>query len=185
MHFRKPGVARYVHISTVKTNGNHSIHGDKISIGFFEMNDPLVAGQKRKFEDDHKSDEDTTSDESWSPSSDASSVVEREIHTRSRGRVTAVSGDINDIMDKADEEVNNESDFSSTTEEGEEEDDEESDEEEEDEEDTEDDGYSDDDSFVTSNEDEEESPDEEGGEPDGIESTTEEVQPPQEHDIVE
>ena len=111
---------------------------------------------------------DVSSDETWSPSSNGDD--EEEVHDqpppppqtttrqlRSKGPVTRPGDEMHAIMDKIDEVVDNESDFSSTTESEEEEDDEssENDEEEEDESDTEEDGYSDDDSFVTSGEEDE------------------------------
>ena len=121
---------------------------------------------------DGAEEEDVTSDETWSPSEDEMADDESggegentdaepkppQIQVtrvlRSRGPVARPGDEMHPIMDKIDEVIDNESDFSSTTDE-EEEEDEESDEddgeeEEEDESDTEEDGYSDDDSFVTS-----------------------------------
>ena len=109
--------------------------------------------------------ESTTSDETWSPSSENESSEEDEAEEgtvkepvavtrvlRSGGAVVRPGDEMHAIMDKIDEVIDNESDFSSTTDEEEEEDEESDDgeEEEEDESDTEEDGYSDDDSFVTS-----------------------------------
>lgn len=106
-------------------------------------------GDKRKREISSEDSED--SDSSWVASDEDSedTPVVREIHTRSRGPVEKVNADA--ILDRVDEVVNNESDFSTTTEEDEEEDEEEdAAEEEEEESSSEDDEYSDDDSFVTS-----------------------------------
>ena len=130
--------------------------------------------RKRKFEQtDSEEETSEETDSTWNQSScDDESEQEKAaevatldqvnvIHTRSRGVVVRNEG-VDAAMDKADEEVNNESDFSTDTdsEEDEEEDEEDEDdmdlEEEEEEEDTEDDGYSDDDSFITSDEDENE-----------------------------
>lgn len=125
--------------------------------------------------------EEGTSDETWSPSEDdmaddESGEEATEVETalppapvkrvlRSSGPVVRPGDEMHAIMDKIDEVIDNESDFSSTTEEDEEEDEESEDdgeEEEEEESDTEEDGYSDDDSFVTScDEDEEEEEDDE------------------------
>ena len=114
-----------------------------------------------------------TSDETWSPSSsDADIATEKESppppppirQLRSRGPVVRPGDEMHAIMDKIDEVVDNESDFSSTTESEDEDDDESSeneDEEEDEESDTEEDGYSDDDSFVTSGDEEEDDDDEE------------------------
>ena len=116
------------------------------------------AGTKRRLEMETSSDDESSSDESWSatPQSDDSEPVIRVIQTRSRGPAEKVDV-ADDAMAKADEVVNNESDFSSTTADEEEEDEDE--EEEEDEETSEeDDEYSDDDSFVTSTEGEDEDP---------------------------
>ena len=115
--------------------------------------------------------EDVTSDETWSPSSEDGDEESGEEQVavepppptrtlRSKGPVVRPGDEMHAVMDKIDEVIDNESDFSSTTEE-EEEDDEESEDdgeedEEEDESDTEEDGYSDDDSFVTSGDEEEE-----------------------------
>jgi hypothetical protein len=110
-------------------------------------------------------DESITSDETWSfPSSEnESSEDEKEEPApkllatrvlRSSGAVVRPGDEMHAVMDKIDEVVDNESDFSSTTDEEEEEDEESDDDgeedDEEDESDTEEDGYSDDDSFVTS-----------------------------------
>ena len=135
------------------------------------------ATRKRKFEaqEDDAADSATESesDSSWAPSSaeeegeeegeEPSPPVVSTYRTRSRGPAPPKPEDIDATMDRADEVVNNESDFSSTTSEEEEEEEEESveEEEEEEEEDTEDDGYSDDDSFVTSEEGDEEEEEEE------------------------
>ena len=123
---------------------------------------------------DSDENEGMTSDETWTPSSDDSGDESGEeaaveplpppVRTlRSKGPVVRPGDEMHAVMDKIDEVIDNESDFSSSTEE-EEEDDEESEddgeEEEEDEEsDTEEDGYSDDDSFVTSGEEDEEEED--------------------------
>jgi len=119
----------------------------------------------------------STSDDTWTPPSSeeeeegdsmVATVAPSTRQLRSRGPVPRlVADEVNPIMDKADEEVNNESDFSTTTDEDEEEEDEEEedddddDEEDDDESDTEEDGYSDDDSFVTSDEEEDDDADDE------------------------
>ena len=115
-----------------------------------------------------KVEEEGTSDETWSPSEDdmadnessededgatPTPTVPVKRALRSGGPVPRPGDEMHPIMDKIDEVIDNESDFSSTTSEEEEEDEESEDdgeEEEEDESDTEEDGYSDDDSFVTS-----------------------------------
>jgi hypothetical protein len=134
-------------------------------------------------------DEEGTSDETWSPSEDEMADDESGEDTetappptiptkrvlRSSGPVQRPGDEMHPIMDKIDEVIDNESDFSSTTDEEEEEDEESEDdgeEEEEDESDTEEDGYSDDDSFVTScDEDEAEEDDDEENEPEPTQTT--------------
>jgi hypothetical protein len=156
----------YVRAASEKTNRNHVIHRAKWAQALLQMTDD--ATRKRKFEAPHEEDDDSTteseSDSSWAPSSVEEEEGEEEVsppvvstyRTRSRGPAPPKPEDIDATMDRADEVVNNESDFSSTTSEEEEEEEEESaEEEEEEEEDTEDDGYSDDDSFVTSGDEEE------------------------------
>lgn len=125
------------------------------------------------------SDDDDASDESsvWAPSDygdaeEGGEACEDDVGgltssycTRSRGRAALLHSTEEDVkvaMDKADEEVNNESDLSSDTEsdvddeeEDEEDDDDDVSDEEEEEESEEEDDYSDDDSFVTSDEGEE------------------------------
>ena len=113
----------------------------------------------------------STSDDTWTPPSSedetpsadvATPVVTRQL--RSRGPVQRPLADaVNVIMDKVDEEIDNESDFSTTTDEDEEEEDDsdDDDDDEDDESDTEEDGYSDDDSFVTSGEEEDDDDEEE------------------------
>jgi X-linked retinitis pigmentosa GTPase regulator len=114
---------------------------------------------KRKKVSDFESDSESasSSDESWKPGSESESpneVTGGIIQTRSRGGLVAMQEADPEILQKADSEVNQESDFSTTTEEtSEEEEESEDEEEEEDESDTEDDEYRDDDSFVTSSED--------------------------------
>ena len=124
-------------------------------------------------------DDDDASDESsvWAPSDygdaeEGGEACEDDVGgltssycTRSRGRAALLHSTEEDVkvaMDKADEEVNNESDLSSDTEsdvddeeEDEEDDDDDVSDEEEEEESEEEDDYSDDDSFVTSDEGEE------------------------------
>ena len=97
----------------------------------------------------------SSDDESRHPDSEEEEddAAPRLIKTRSKGPASPPPvADINEVMDNADEVVNDESDFSDSTEEDseEEESSEEDDEDEDDESDTEEDGYSDDDSFVTS-----------------------------------
>ena len=112
--------------------------------------------------------EEGTSDETWSPSEDEMAddessednettpvpTIPTKRALRSGGPVPRPGDEMHPIMDKIDEVIDNESDFSSTTSEEEEEDEESEDddgeEEEEDESDTEDDWDSDDDSLVTS-----------------------------------
>ena len=116
---------------------------------------------KRKYEKEESSNDDETSDETWTPGSCCSQQSESPVatptgvRTRSRGpveRPPAAQADA--AMDLADGVVDDESDLSSDTESDEEEgDDEDSSGEEEEEEESEEDDYSDDDSFVTSNED--------------------------------
>ena len=120
---------------------------------------------KRKLDAFTHSDEESSSssDETWTPGSDSISGEETSaVLTRSRGATVVQTAD-DAVLDKVDEVVDCESDFSTTTAEEEEEEDD-YDEEEEEESDTEDDEYSDDDSFVTSsssvNEDEQEEDDE-------------------------
>ena len=136
----------------------------------FEVFSTMQSDKKRKFEvsdsDPGEDDEDGSSDSSWNPSSEEESTIPAlesvaAIQTRSRGAVVRnTATDV--VMDQADAEIDNESDFSTETEDEESEETEEEEGEEEDsgdessEEDTEDDGYSDDDSFVTSDEEEEE-----------------------------
>ena len=86
----------------------------------------------------------STSDDTWTPPSSEEEEGDSMVATvapstrqlRSRGPVPRlVADEVNPIMDKADEEVNNESDFSTTTDEDEEEDEEEEDDDDDDEED--------------------------------------------------
>jgi hypothetical protein len=112
----------------------------------------VVANNKRKLSDfESDSETSTSSDESWSPceSDSPTEVAGDVVRTRSRSGLAAVQEADPAVLQQADAEVNQESDFSTSTEESSEEssDDEE---EEEDESDTNDDEYSDDDSFVTS-----------------------------------
>ena len=124
-----------------------------------------MLSMKRKLDAFTHSDEESSSssDETWTPGSDSISGEETSaVLTRSRGATVVQTAD-DAVLDKVDEVVDCESDFSTTTAEEEEEEDD-YDEEEEEESDTEDDEYSDDDSFVTSsssvNEDEQEEDDE-------------------------
>ena len=149
--------------------------------------------------------EEGTSDETWSPSEDemaddesgdegesnepAPPQIQVTRVLRSRGPVTRPGDEMHPIMDKIDEVIDNESDFSSTTEEEEEEDEESEDdgeEEEEDESDTEEDGYSDDDSFVTScDEDEAEEADIDENEEEPKQTTHDEDASEPNHEITE
>jgi hypothetical protein len=165
MRTRDPG-GDYVHVASEKTNRKHAIHCVEAAWVPLQMTDSAET-RKRKFEEGDDSATDSTSDSSWAPSSEeeegeeASPPVVSTYQTRSRGPAPPKPENIDATMDRADDEVDKESDFSTTTseddeEEGEEEEEEECSDEEEDEEDTEDDGYSDDDSFITSEEEEEE-----------------------------
>ena len=120
------------------------------------LSDAEETPPKRKKVSDFESDSESasSSDESWKPGSESpNEVTGGVIQTRSRGGLVALQEADPEILQKADSEVNQESDFSTTTEESSEEEEEsEDEEEEEDESDTEDDEYSDDDSFVTSSE---------------------------------
>ena len=135
--------------------------------------------------------EEGTSDETWSPSEDemaddesgdegesnepAPPQIQVTRVLRSRGPVTRPGDEMHPIMDKIDEVIDNESDFSSTTEE-----------EEEDESDTEEDGYSDDDSFVTScDEDEAEEADIDENEEEPKQTTHDEDASEPNHEITE
>jgi hypothetical protein len=141
--------------------------------------DEMVAGEAKKrcgpdhaLSEEEESDDDESSSSSWVPSSgeeedDDGECCEQHsaIGTRSRTGFVAMPSDssgIDAIMDRADEDVNRESDFSSESEDEEEEDDDDEgsgeEEEEEDEESSDDDFYSDDDSFVTSSSDVDDGP---------------------------
>jgi hypothetical protein len=115
-----------------------------------------VSAKKHKSDASSCSEEESDDDSSWVPSSgeEEEECCEHDaISTRSRiGDVAFPSdmGDINAIMDRVDEDVNRESDFSSESEEDDGNDSGEEDSDESDEEESDDDDYSDDDSFVTS-----------------------------------
>jgi hypothetical protein len=119
--------------------------------------DEGLAGAAKKCRSDASSaDEESDDGSSWAPSSgdeDEECCEHDAIGTRSRVGFMAVPSDmsgINAIMDRVDEDVNRESDFSSESESEEEDEDEGSGESEEESDEEDSDAYSDDDSFVTS-----------------------------------